>query len=119
MHKEKSKGMFIIQIGAEEMKKPNAEIKEYKEEDYKEKNDKEKSFTISEFGGYTPQSLVKKLEDVKEFIAAGKTREALMSIDSCIVRLTKRELPEMKDDDPFTTIEYQLDEILPNQGKGN
>ena len=113
MHKEKGKGMFIIQIGAEEMKKPNSMAEEY--EDKKDK----KSYTAEEFGGYTPQSLVKKLEGVKESIAAGKTKEALMQIDSCIVRLTKRELPEMKEDDPFTTIEYQLDQILPNQGKGN
>lgn len=113
MHKEIGKGKFIIQIGTEEMKKPNPKVEEY--EDEKE----EKSYTVQQYGGYTPKSLIKKLEGVKESIAAGKTKEALMQIDSCIVRLTKRELPEMKEDDPFTTIDYQLDQILPNQGKGN
>ena len=42
-----------------------------------------------------------------------------MKIDSCIVRLTKRELPDMKEDDAFSTIDYQLDQIMPNQGKGS
>ena len=102
----KEKGMFIIKIGGD----TEEEIKEKIEE----KTDTE--FSKNEFGGYTPKSLVKALESVKESIADKNTREALMKIDSCIVRLTKRPLPSTKDD-PFTNIDYQLDNVLPNQGK--
>ena len=118
MHKEKESGMFIIKIGSPSEKEEVEEKVEYKEKKGKGKKEG-RTYTIAEYGGYSPKALIEKLEDVKESIAASKTKEALMKIDSCIVRLTKRELPGMKEDDAFSTIDYQLDQIMPNQGKGS
>tara|TARA_R110000824_G_scaffold164014_2_gene340006 strand:+ start:959 stop:1303 length:345 start_codon:yes stop_codon:yes gene_type:complete len=114
MHKEKGKGMFIIQIGT-----PEQGVKEERVERKEEKGKESRSYTTKEYGGYSPKEMIKKLEDVKESIAEGKTREALMKIDSCIIRLTQRELPDMKEEDAFSTIDYQLDQVLPNQGKSS
>ena len=120
MHKEKGKVMFIIQIGTPEqgVKEERVERKEEKGKERKERKET-RSYTAEEYGGYSPKSLIDKLEDVKESIAEGKTREALMKIDSCIIRLTKRELPDMKEEDAFSTIDYELDQILPNAGKSS
>ena len=117
MHKDKGKGMFIIQIGTPEQGVREERV-EKKEEKGKERKET-RSYTAEEYGGYSPKEMIKKLEDVKESIAEGKTREALMKIDSCIIRLTKRELPDMKEEDSFSTIDYELDQILPNQGKSS
>jgi hypothetical protein len=119
MHKEK-KSMFIISFGKPEMEE---EIEE-KEMSYGDKLEKEikeekepKTYTKEEYGGYSPKALIEKLESVKESIANQNTREALMKIDSCIVRLTKRELPSQRKGDAFSSVDYELDKILPNQGK--
>jgi hypothetical protein len=70
------------------------------------------------FGGskpekYTPMSLVSKLEEAKDALAKGSTKEAIMALDSCIVRITGKQLPENDLDsamktDPF----FELDKIL-------
>lgn len=122
MHKEK-KSMFIISFGKPEMEE-EVEEKEMSYGDKLEKEIKEdreekepKTYTKEEYGGYSPKALIEKLESVKESIANQNTREALMKIDSCIVRLTKRELPEQRKGDAFSGVDYELDKILPNQGK--
>jgi len=121
MHKDKKMGMFIIKIGGPESSDMSDKKEDLYEEIKKEKSenskDEKKKYSLADYGGYSPDELVKKLEDIKESISNQNTREALMKIDSCIVRITKRELPSMKEDDPFSTINYQLDKILPNQGK--
>ena len=79
--------------------------------------DSSKSYTEEEYGGYSPRELRSKLESIKESISNQNTREALMKIDSCIIRLTKKELPSERKDDVFSQVDFALDKILPNQGK--
>jgi hypothetical protein len=121
MHKDKKMGMFIIKIGTPESQDKSEKKEDMYEEIKKERSEKvkdnKKEYSLADYGGYSPDDLVKKLEDIKESISNQNTREALMKIDSCIVRITKRELPSIKEDDPFSTINYQLDKILPNPGK--
>ena len=107
MHKKD--GVFIIKIGSPEGR-PKEEYADGKDSD-------QKKYTKTEFGGYSPTSLVSKLEDIKDAIANQNTRQALSQINSCIIRITKRELPEEKDDDPFTQSNFQLDQMLPSPGK--
>ncbi|MAF36913.1 hypothetical protein CL622_07385 [archaeon] len=123
MHDNKKVGMFIIKIG-DPSEDSNDSYKEDKKEDRKEERKgkregerEEKEFSLEQYGGYTPQDLVKKLEEVKESISNQNTREALMRIDSCIVRLTKKGFPSKKDNNPFVSDNYQLDKLLPNPGK--
>ncbi len=112
MHKKEG-GMFIIKIGAPEGV-PKDENKEYK----KEKGEG-KAFTKEEYGGYSPKVLVDKLEDIKESIANQNTKEALMKIDNCIVRLNGKERPLADMKDPFITSPFQLDKMLPQPGKSS
>ncbi len=104
--------MFIIKIGAPEGV-PKEDRKGYK----KEKGEG-KTFTKEEYGGYSPNILVGKLEEIKDSIANQNTKEALMRIDNCIVRLNGKEQPVAeKEDDPFITSPFQLDQMLPQPGK--
>ena len=112
MHKKEG-GMFIIKIGAPEGV-PKDENKEYK----KEKGEG-KAFTKEEYVGYSPKVLVDKLEDIKESIANQNTKEALMKIDNCIVRLNGKERPLADMKDPFITSPFQLDKMLPQPGKSS
>ena len=96
------------------------EVEEEKKGSRKDRDrerDSSKSYTEEEYGGYSPRELRSKLESIKESISNQNTREALMRIDSCIIRLTKKELPSEKKDDVFSRVDFALDKILPNQGK--
>ena len=115
MHKDKKEGIMIVFGG------PNPEKDEYKEDkkEYKEnKNEKTEKesklqYTLEDFGGYTPMSLVSKLEEAKDSIAKGSTKEAIMALDSCIVRITGKQLPE---NDPNSSLQtdpfYDLKQSL-------
>lgn len=103
--------MFIIKIGS-----PEGVPKEDRKGYGKEKGEG-KTFTKQEYGGYSPKVLVDKLEDIKESIANQNTKEALMKIDNCIVRLNGKEQPLAEIDDPFMTSPFQLDQMLPQPGK--
>jgi hypothetical protein len=113
MHKDKKEGIMIVFGG------PKPEKDSYKEDkkEYKENKKTEKEsklqYTLEDFGGYTPMELVSKLEEAKDSIAKGSTKEAIMALDSCIVRITGKQLPENDPDsamktDPF----FELDKIL-------
>lgn len=69
------------------------------------KDDEPKKYSLKDYGGYTPEELVSKLEEAKESIARSNSKEAIMALDSCIVRLTGKQLPENQDSaiesDPF------------------
>lgn len=102
----------MIVFGGAKPEKDN--YKEDKKE-YKDKSDKESKlqYTLEDFGGYTPMELVSKLEEAKDAIAKGSTKEAIMALDSCIVRISGKQLPENDPDsamktDPF----FELDKIL-------
>ena len=64
-------------------------------------------------GGYTEKELISALEGVKNSIAKGSTREAIMGLDSCIVRISGKQLPENSDDTIKSTSMYKLDRPLP------
>ena len=114
MHKKE--GMFIIKIGGGPNKEEFSE--EYKEKQEEQLNQKPNEEPKKDFGGYTPESLISTLEEIKDAIADSKARLALSKINSCIVRLTGRELPEERDPkDPFIISDFQLDNTLSNQGK--
>jgi hypothetical protein len=111
MHKDKKEGIMIVFGG------PKPEKDNYKEDkkEYNEKTEKESKlqYTLEDFGGYTPMELVSKLEEAKDAIAKGSSKEAIMALDSCIVRITGKQLPENDPDsalqtDPF----FKLNKIL-------
>lgn len=111
MHKDKKEGIMIVFGGA----KPEKDNYKEDKKEYKEQTNKESKlqYTLEDFGGYTPMSLVSKLEEAKDAIAKGSTKEAIMALDSCIVRITGKQLPENDPDsamktDPF----FELDKIL-------
>ena len=116
MHKDKKEGIMIVFGGPKPEKDDYKEDKkEYKENknEKTEKKDSKLQYTLEDFGGYTPMSLVSKLEEAKDAIAKGSTKEAVMALDSCIVRITGKQLPENDPDsamktDPF----FELDKIL-------
>ena len=111
MHKDKKRGIIISFGGS----KPNNEDNEENKKEYTESTNKESKlqYTLEDFGGYTPMKLVSKLEEAKDALAKGSSKEAIMALDSCIVRITGKQLPENDPDsamktDPF----YQIDSIL-------
>lgn len=110
MHKDKNKSMFVIKIGSVDP------LSSPKKEETGIDKEKEVEKTESAYGGYTPKELISKLEEIKESIAKSDTREALMKLDNCIVRLSKKGMPS-SEKDAFTTLDYELDRIMPNQGK--
>ena len=110
-NKDKKEGIMIVFGGPKHEKDNDKEDKK----EYSKKTNKESKlqYTLEDFGGYTPMSLVSKLEEAKDAIAKGSTKEAIMALDSCIVRITGKQLPENDPDsalktDPF----FQLDKIL-------
>ena len=110
-NKDKKEGIMIVFGGPKPEKNDDKEGKK----EYSEKAGKESKlqYTLEDFGGYTPMSLVSKLEEAKDAIAKGSTKEAIMALDSCIVRITGKQLPENDPDsalktDPF----FELDKIL-------
>lgn len=110
-NKDKKEGIMIVFGGPKHEKDNDKEDKK----EYSEKTNKESKlqYTLEDFGGYTPMSLVSKLEEAKDAIAKGSTKEAIMALDSCIVRITGKQLPQNDPDsalktDPF----FQLDKIL-------
>ena len=115
MHKDKKEGIMIVFGGAKPEKNDYKEDKKEYKENKNEKTEKESKlqYTLEDFGGYTPMELVSKLEEAKDSIAKGSTKEAIMALDSCIVRITGKQLPENDPDsamktDPF----FELDKIL-------
>tara|TARA_R110000751_G_scaffold303760_1_gene418687 strand:- start:2419 stop:2769 length:351 start_codon:yes stop_codon:yes gene_type:complete len=112
----KKEGMFIIKIeSGPDREEVSKEYKPKKEEQPKQKTNEEPK---KDFGGYTPESLISAMEEIKDAIADSKARLALSRINSCIVRITGRELPEEKDPkDPFIISNFQLDNTLSNQGQ--
>lgn len=110
-NKDKKEGIMIVFGGQKPEKNDDKEDKK----EYNEKTNKESKlqYTLEDFGGYTPMSLVSKLEEAKDAIAKGSTKEAIMALDSCIVRITGKQLPENDPDsalktDPF----FELNKIL-------
>lgn len=134
---------FIIKIGLDEIEKKRKDKKEdrkdyrdrYRDEEKKvELKEKEKvrikervidrtdsnsmlSYSRKDWGGYTPAQLVSKLETAKDAIANGNARQALMNLDSCIVRISNRELPENKESNVYPAYQYELNQVLPDPGK--
>ena len=86
MHKDKKMGMFIIKIGAPEgpemSEKKEDMYEDIKKETSEKDKDNKKEYSVADYGGYSPDELVKKLEDIKESISNQNTREALMKIES-------------------------------------
>lgn len=107
MHDEK-KGFMII-LGK------NNKGDEYEKEEVKEETTEKKGkleFTLEDFGGYTPMELVSKLEEAKDAISKGNAKEAMMALDSCIVRISGKKLDEEKESAVNRGYEYQLDKAL-------
>lgn len=126
---------FIIKIGLDEIKNAKERKEEPREEKKKvELKEKEKvrikervidrtdsdsmlSYSRKDWGGYSPAQLVSKLETAKDAIANGNARQALMNLDSCIVRISNRELPSNKNSDVYPAYNYELNQVLPDPGK--
>jgi hypothetical protein len=113
MPKDKKEGIMIVFGGAKPEKDDYKEDKKEYKEDKKTEKESKLQYTLEDFGGYTPMSLVSKLEEAKDAIAKGSSKEAIMALDSCIVRITGKQLPENDPDsamktDPF----FELDKIL-------
>ena len=68
MHKDKKMGMFIIKIGAPESQDKSEKKEDMYEEIKKERSEKvkdnKKEYSLADYGGYSPDDLVKKLEDI-------------------------------------------------------
>jgi hypothetical protein len=108
MHDEK-KGFMII------LGKNNKGDEYEKEEEVKEETTEKKGklqFTLEDFGGYTPMELVSKLEEAKDAISKGNAKEAMMALDSCIVRISGKKPDEEKESAVNRGYEYQLDKAL-------
>ena len=132
---------FIIKIGLDEIEKKRKEKREDRK-DYRDRySDEEKkvelkekvrvkervidrtdsdsilSYSRKDWGGYSPAQLVSKLETAKDAIANGNARQAIMNLDSCIVRISNRELPENKESNVYPSYQYELNQVLPDPGK--
>lgn len=113
MHMDKKKEGFMIIVGKKDNKGDDYEKEEMmeKEEIIEEKKGK-LQFTLEDFGGYTPMELVSKLEEAKDAISKGNAKEAMMALDSCIVRISGKKLDEEKESAVNRGYEYQLDKAL-------
>lgn len=105
--KQKKTGIMIF-FGKKDDSSENNNNKSYSGEDTESKeakDDEPKKYSLKDYGGYTPEELVSKLEEAKESIARSNSKSAIMALDSCIVRLTGKQLPENQDSaiesDPF------------------
>lgn len=106
MHKDKKDGIMIVFGGS---KPEKDDYKQDKKEFKENKNEK----TEKDFGGYTPMELVSKLEEAKDAIDKGSTKEAIMALDSCIVRITGKKLPKNDPNSAMKTDPFsELDKIL-------
>lgn len=103
----------MIIVGKKDNKGDDYEKEEMmeKEEIIEEKKGK-LQFTLEDFGGYTPMELVSKLEEAKDAISKGNAKEAMMALDSCIVRISGKKLDEEKESAVNRGYEYQLDKAL-------
>lgn len=110
MHKDKKEGFMII-VGEKGNNNYEEKMVEEKEEMVEEKKEK-LQFTLEDFGGYTPMELVSKLEEAKDAISKGNAKEAMIALDSCIVRITGKKLDEEKESAVNRGYEYQLDKAL-------
>jgi hypothetical protein len=112
MDKNKKEGFMII-VGkkGDNDYEEKEEMMEEKEEVVEEKKEK-LQFTLEDFGGYTPMELVSKLEEAKAAISKGNAKEAMMALDSCIVRISGKKLDEEKESAVNRGYEYQLDKAL-------
>ena len=112
MDKDKKEGFMII-VGKNDKGDDyeKEEVMEKKEEVVEEKKGK-LQFTLEDFGGYTPMELVSKLEEAKDAISKGNAKEAMIALDSCIVRISGRKLDEEKESAVYRGYEYQLDKAL-------
>ena len=90
MDDDKKDGFMII-VGKDNKEK----VIEEKEGVVQEKKGK-LQFTLEDFGGYTPMELVSKLEEAKDAISKGNAKEAMMALDSCIVRISGKSLMKKK-----------------------
>ena len=110
---DKKKAGFMIIVGKKDNKGDDYEKEEMmeKEEIIEEKKGK-LQFTLEDFGGYTPMELVSKLEEAKDAISKGNAKEAMMALDSCIVRISGKKLDEEKESAVNRGYEYQLDKAL-------
>ena len=114
MHKDKKDGIMIVFGSKSDKNDYKQDKKEYKE-NKNEKTEKESKsqYTLKDFGGYTPMELVSKLEEAKDAINKGSTKEAIMALDSCIVRITGKKLPENDPNNAMKTDPFsEIDKIL-------
>lgn len=112
MDKEKEKGFMII-VGKKNDKGDDYAKKEVMEkEDVTDEKKGQLQFTLEDFGGYTPSQLVSKLEEAKNSISKGNAKEAMMALDSCIVRISGKKLDEEKESAVKKGYEYALDKAL-------
>jgi len=109
MHKDKKDKIMVV-FGSQQEEN---DYKENKKNNKEEKSESRLEYTREDFGGYTPMELVNKLEESKDAIAKGSTKEAIMALDSCIVRITGKQLPE---NDPNSSLQtdpfYDLKQSL-------
>ena len=54
-------------------------------------------YTAKDFGDYTPMQLASKLEEVNESITKGNTRDAVVALETCILRLRGKLGDDKKD----------------------
>lgn len=105
--KEKKTGIMIVfgKKKDDSSEKNNMSYSGDDKENKEAKDDEPKKYSLKDYGGYTPEELVSKIEEIKESIARSNSKEAIMGLDSCIVRLTGKQLPENQDSaiesDPF------------------
>jgi len=109
MHEDKKSG-FAIVIGGPN-KEDSQEASEIKKADKKESAEK-LEFSLADFGGYTPSQLVNKLEDARDSVVKGNAKEAAAALDSCIVRISGKKLPEEEDSAVETGLRYELDKAF-------
>ena len=78
----------------------------------KEGGDSKLQYTLEDWGGYTPMELVSKMEEAKDAISKGNAREAMMALDSCIVRISGKKLDSERESAVNPSYEYKLDKAL-------
>lgn len=106
---DKKEGFMII-VGKDD--KGDDYEKEKVKEEVVENKKGELVFSLEDFGGYTPPQLVSKLEESKDAISKGNAKEAMMALDSCIVRITGKKLDEERESAVNRGYEYSLDKAL-------
>ena len=100
--KEKEKKGLLIVVGGGDKEDPSKD----------EGGDSKLQYTLEDWGGYTPMELVSKMEEAKDAISKGNAREAMMALDSCIVRISGKKLDSEKESAVNPGYEYKLDKAL-------